>query len=55
KPGVTGLPQINGRGRLSFQKTVAYDLEYVEKQSILLDIKILFLTFWKVIVKHGAF
>ncbi len=55
KPGITGLPQINGRGRLSFQNTVAYDLEYVEKRSLFLDIKILLRTFWKVIVKHGAF
>ena len=55
KPGITGLPQINGRGRLSFQRTIAYDLEYVEKKSIALDIKILIMTVWKVIAKHGAF
>lgn len=55
KPGITGLPQINGRGQLSFQKTVAYDLEYVNTKSVWLDIKILFLTLWKVITSHGAF
>ena len=55
KPGITGLPQINGRGRLSFQQTVAYDLEYVDTKSVLLDIKILFMTIWRVITKHGAF
>jgi len=54
-PGITGLPQINGRGRLSFQRTVEYDLEYVEKKSVLLDIKILIFTVWRVITKHGAF
>jgi len=55
KPGITGLPQINGRGRLSFQKTVEYDLEYVDSKSVLLDLKILFMTVWRVLTKHGAF
>ena len=55
KPGITGLPQINGRGRLSFQKTVSYDLEYVKNKSLLLDVKILALTIWRVLTKHGAF
>ena len=55
KPGITGLPQINGRGRLSFQKTVAYDLMYVEHKTVLLDIKILILTIWRVLTRHGAF
>lgn len=55
KPGITGLAQINGRGRLSFQKTVAYDLEYVNKRSIGFDLKVLLLTIWKVINRHGAF
>lgn len=55
KPGITGLPQINGRGRLSFQDTVTYDLEYVDKKSVLMDVKILFLTIWRVITQHGAF
>jgi len=55
KPGITGLPQINGRGRLSFQKTVTYDLEYVNNKSVLLDLKILFMTIWRIITSHGAF
>ncbi len=55
RPGITGLPQINGRGRLSFQRTVAFDLEYVDKKSVILDIKILFVTIWRVTTKHGAF
>ncbi len=55
KPGITGLPQINGRGRLSFQKTVEYDLEYVDSKSVLLDLKILIMTVWRVLTKHGAF
>jgi len=55
KPGITGLSQINGRGGLGFQETIAYDLQYVENRSIKLDLKILLVTFWKVISKHGAF
>jgi len=55
KPGITGLAQINGRGRLSFQRTVDYDLEYVEKKSVLLDLKIIIMTVWRVVTKHGAF
>lgn len=55
KPGITGLPQINGRGRLSFKDTVNYDLEYVKTKSVLLDIKILFMTVWRVLTSHGAF
>ncbi len=55
KPGITGLPQINGRGRLSFQQTVGYDLEYVDRKSALLDVKIIFMTIWRVLTKHGAF
>ena len=55
KPGITGLPQINGRGRLTFQQTVDYDLEYVDSKSAFLDIKIIFMTIWRVIMRHGAF
>ncbi len=55
KPGVTGLPQISGRGRLSFQDTVNYDVEYVHKKSVLLDIKIILMTIWKVTTREGAF
>ncbi len=55
KPGMTGLPQIRGRGRLSFQDTVSYDLEYVNSKSAWLDIKIIVMTVWRVIMRHGAF
>ena len=55
KPGITGLPQINGRGRLTFQQTVNYDLEYADNKSVFLDIKIIFMTIWRVIMRHGAF
>ena len=55
KAGITGISQINGRGRLSFQDTVNHDLEYVKNKSVLLDIKIIFLTIWRVITSRGAF
>jgi lipopolysaccharide/colanic/teichoic acid biosynthesis glycosyltransferase len=55
KPGITGLSQTNGRGRLSFQETVAYDIKYAQNCSIGLDLKILFITIWKVVTRHGAF
>jgi lipopolysaccharide/colanic/teichoic acid biosynthesis glycosyltransferase len=47
KPGITGFSQIKGRGDLTFQETLAYDLDYVEKKSFCLDLLILFETFVK--------
>ena len=55
RPGITGLAQISGRGNLSFRNTVKFDLEYVEKKSILLDLKIIFLTIKGVVLRDGAF
>lgn len=55
KPGITGLAQINGRGLLTWGKTLEWDLEYVRTRSVALDIKIIFLTFWRVVTRFGAF
>ncbi len=55
KPGVTGLAQINGRGFLSYQDTIGWDLKYVETRSIALDLKILVKTVVLVFTRHGAF
>jgi lipopolysaccharide/colanic/teichoic acid biosynthesis glycosyltransferase len=55
KPGVTGLAQISGRGRLSFHETVALDVEYVKNRSFLLDMKIIARTVYKLIARDGAF
>jgi len=49
KPGMTGWAQINGRNAISWQKKFELDVWYVDNQSLWLDLKILFLTFWKVI------
>jgi len=44
KPGITGLWQVSGRNRLTFDEMVRVDIYYIENWSLLLDIKILFLT-----------
>jgi sugar transferase EpsL len=49
KPGITGLAQVNGRNAISWEQKFEYDIWYLEHQSLLLDIKILFLTVWKVL------
>jgi lipopolysaccharide/colanic/teichoic acid biosynthesis glycosyltransferase len=43
-PGITGLAQVRGRSAISFDSIVRYDIEYVEKQSLALDLKILWRT-----------
>lgn len=48
KPGITGWAQVNGRNAISWTKKFELDVWYVEHQSFLLDLKILFLTFIKV-------
>ncbi|MBL3655377.1 sugar transferase [Fulvivirga sediminis] len=53
KPGITGWAQINGRNAISWQQKFAYDVWYVENQSFWLDIKILFLTVFKVFKAEG--
>ena len=55
RPGITGLAQISGRGRLSFRDTVKLDVEYVNNRSLLLDLKILALTVYKMVTRDGAF
>jgi lipopolysaccharide/colanic/teichoic acid biosynthesis glycosyltransferase len=52
-PGLTGWAQINGRNIISWEKKFELDVWYVENWSILLDIKIIFLTFSKVFKKSG--
>ena len=49
KPGITGWAQVNGRNAISWEQKFDYDVWYVDNQSFLLDIKILWLTFLKVV------
>ena len=53
RPGISGLAQVHGRNNLTFRQRVAWDLRYARKLSIWLDVKILFLTFWKVALSEG--
>ena len=55
KPGVSGLAQVNGRGNLELKETIKYDVTYVEKFSLLMDIKIFFKTFKVVLLREGAY
>jgi lipopolysaccharide/colanic/teichoic acid biosynthesis glycosyltransferase len=55
KPGITGLAQVNGRGFLTFQKTIEYDLIYIKKKNLLMDIHIFWKTLVVVIKSIGAF
>lgn len=49
KPGITGWAQVNGRNAISWEQKFNYDVWYVDNQSFWLDIKILWLTFLKVV------
>lgn len=53
-PGLTGLAQCNGRNNLSIFDKINYDIEYVDKFSFKMDIKIIFLTIKSVLSKSGA-
>jgi lipopolysaccharide/colanic/teichoic acid biosynthesis glycosyltransferase len=53
RPGVTGWAQVNGRNAISWEEKFALDVWYVENQSLWLDVKILWLTVKKVLVKDG--
>jgi lipopolysaccharide/colanic/teichoic acid biosynthesis glycosyltransferase len=48
-PGITGLAQVKGRNGLTWERQFELDLSYIAKQSLVLDIKILFLTIWTVL------
>ena len=52
-PGLTGWAQVNGRNALSWEEKFYYDVWYVDHWSFWLDIKILLLTFWKVLRREG--
>lgn len=53
-PGITGWAQVNGRNAISWQKKFELDVWYVEHCSLRLDLRILFLTIKKVIVREGV-
>lgn len=53
--GITGLWQISGRSDLDFDERVQLDCRYINEQSMLLDLKILALTPWRVLTGRGAY
>lgn len=53
RPGITGWAQVNGRNTLSWAEKFKYDVWYVDNYSFLLDLKIIFLTIKKVVVREG--
>ena len=55
KPGITGLWQVTGRSRTTFDEMVRLDLKYINEWSLWLDIKLLFKTPWVIITGKGAY
>nr|WP_279586580.1 sugar transferase [Listeria rocourtiae] len=55
KPGCTGLWQVSGRNNVSFAEMVNLDLEYIQKVSFTLDIRILLRTVWIIFVPNSAY
>lgn len=54
-PGLTGLWQVSGRSNLDFDDRLHLDIEYIERQSIWLDVKILFQTVTAIFTQRGAY
>ena len=54
KPGLTGLAQVNGRGLLTYEETMDYDLKYVDEHSFVGDLTILARTLPTVLSRKGA-
>ena len=53
-PGLTGWAQVNGRDELPIPQKVALDAEYLQRQSLLFDVKILWMTALKVLARDGV-
>lgn len=54
RPGITGWAQVNGRDNVSAEKKALLDKEYVEKQSLMFDIKIFFMTIHQVLCRKDV-
>ena len=53
RPGITGWAQVNGRNAITWDEKFRLDVWYVDHSSLLLDIRILFITFARVFARHG--
>ena len=53
RPGLTGLAQVSGRNAISWEEKFEKDIEYIEKMSFWFDLKVIFMTIKKVLVRDG--
>ncbi len=53
RPGITGWAQVNGRNAITWEEKFKLDVWYVDNWSLWLDIKIIFMTFWKILKREG--
>ncbi|MFA6411524.1 MAG: sugar transferase [Syntrophales bacterium] len=53
KPGITGWAQVNGRNDITWEEKFKLDVWYVDHQNFRLDLKIIFMTIWKVLKREG--
>lgn len=54
RPGITGWAQVNGRKSITWDRKLAYDIEYVNNMSLWMDVKIFFLTVYKVFKRESV-
>ncbi len=54
RPGITGWAQVNGRKSITWDRKLAYDTEYVNNMSLCMDVKIVFLTIYKVFKRENV-
>lgn len=54
RPGITGWAQVNGRKSITWEQKLAYDVDYVNNMSFWLDVKIFFLTVYKVFKRENV-
>ena len=55
RPGLTGWAQVNGRNNITWTKKFEYDVYYVKNVSLMLDIKIIFMTIKQVLFKENVY
>jgi sugar transferase EpsL len=53
KPGITGWAQVNGRNAITWEEKFKLDVWYVDNRSLWLDIKIIYMTIWKIFKREG--
>ena len=54
RPGITGWAQVNGRKSITWEQKLAYDIDYVSNMSLWMDVKIFFLTVYKVFKRENV-